>query len=296
MGKMDIDLIHTHERIFNAHIYSVHGIPHPLWVKQIRGKSRLNLFDISLSYVERRLISDHCCKHLLAVSSITAFHMQQAFKNISDRLQILPPGIDLSPFSLLSRDICRQMVLEQFRWNPHDRIFLFVGMNFEIKGLDQILKAISYVNHANRLIKFRLLVVGKGNIAKYSQLAESLGIRDDVGFTGLVETNIERYYIASDAFILLSIFDTFGLVVLEAMAAGLPVIISKNVGAKDVVNDGRTGYIVDSEDTQSIIDRIQQLADNDTWFKMRNETLKDVHMYTWDATSKRVSDIYALYL
>ena len=84
--------------------------------------------------------------------------------------------------------------------------------------------------------KFKLIVAGKGNIKKYTKMAKEAQIISDVIFTGPVnKEKIIRMYLASDLYIMLSKFDTFGMVVLEAMAAGLPVVISNNVGAKDIV-------------------------------------------------------------
>ena len=124
------------------------------------------------------------------------------------------------------------------------------------------------VNRSNLAATIRLLVVGKGNIHKYRQLADSLGIRDQVAFTGPVRLDIERIYLGSDIFILLSQFDTFGLVILEAMAAGLPVIISRNVGARDVVQNGCNGFVVDADDLVSVVEKINRLIQPKTRHQM----------------------------
>jgi len=77
------------------------------------------------------------------------------------------------------------------------------------------------------------------------RLAQKLAIEDDVIFTGTWINNIEMIYLSSDFFAMPSEFDTFGMVFLEAMSASLPVIVSDNVGAKDLVEDGVNGFVVE---------------------------------------------------
>ncbi len=287
------DLIHTHERIFDAHVYSVHGIPHPLWVKQIRGKSHMSLFDLSLSYVERRLVNSPNCNHLLAVSSITAEHMRHAFDNLSGRMQIVPPGVDLTPFSKWSKQECRQILRQQCGWNADDIILLFVGMNFEIKGLDRTMTALAQLRRLNLSASVRLLVVGKGNLRKYTQMADSLGIMDSVVFMGAIKTQIERIYLGSDIFILLSQFDTFGLVVLEAMAAGLPVIISTMVGAKDIVRNGENGYIIDPTTAEEASPCIASALDPNRYVHLSQNARNTAKNHSWSAMAHSVAGIYS---
>lgn len=296
INRVGVDLIHTHERILDAHIYSVHGIPHTIWVKQIRRKRVMSLFDYTLANIERRLINSPNCKHLLAVSSITAEKLNQAFNGISDRIKIVSPGIDRQPFTRWVRQDCRKTLREQFGWHADDLVLLFVGMNFEIKGLDVILKSLGLACRASPDVTIRLLVVGKGNIRKYRQLAESLGLRDHVALSGPIHSDIERIYLGSDFFILMSQFDTFGLVVLEAMAAGLPVIISRNVGARDMVEENANGFVVDGDNCDVIADKIKILARRDQRVRMGLAAANTARNHDWQAMADTVSELYAMEL
>jgi UDP-glucose:(heptosyl)LPS alpha-1,3-glucosyltransferase len=113
-----------------------------------------------------------------------------------------------------------------------------------------------------------------------------------VVFTG-VTREVEKYYMAADIFILPSRFDTFGLVVLEAMAAGLPVIISHNVGARDLVEPGVNGFVL-SEDP-SISERAKSLTsllDPEKRKLMGENGRKVACLHSWDKTADRVADLY----
>lgn len=137
------------------------------------------------------------------------------------------------------------------------RQLLYVGSLIQRKGLDLLLPALARTSG-----DIRLVIVGEGQERELlkKQITE-LGIGNRVVFKGYVEGEpLRELYRTSDVFILPTREDCFGLVILEAMCASLPVISSKYAdGARDLVADGENGYIVDPEDTESfaaVIDRI----------------------------------------
>ena len=170
---------------------------------------------------------------------------------------------------------------------------MFASMNFEIKGLDAILASLARLKAGK--YSFKLLVAGKGNIRKYTQVAREVNIADNVVFTGrLSKEKLIRLYLASDMYVMLSKFDTFGMVVLEAMAAGLPVIISSNVGAKDIVQEGENGFIIsDTSDAEYIASKISLLFDENIRSAMARKALDTSLQNTWAQVTAKYGDIYS---
>ena len=70
IAKEKFDIIHAHDRIFEADIFTMHGIPHRMWVNEVR-KKRMSLFDYGTAWVEKRLIENKRCKKFIAVSNLT---------------------------------------------------------------------------------------------------------------------------------------------------------------------------------------------------------------------------------
>jgi UDP-glucose:(heptosyl)LPS alpha-1,3-glucosyltransferase len=104
---------------------------------------------------------------------------------------------------------------------------------------------------------------------------------------------VERFYLASDIFMMLSRYDTFGMAVLEAMAARLPVIISAGVGAKDLVEDGGNGFIVGNAcDADSVAERIGLLLEEDLRERMGEAAFRTAGRHSWDAMAAEVERIY----
>ena len=244
--KIGFDLIHSHERIFTADIVSLHSIPHSLWIRDVRKKRFLSLFDRATIWVERRMVlNNHTI--FLPVSNIAKERFIAEYPFLSSRVETIHPGVDMTLFDQIDRNHCRKRIRIQFGFHESDTVLLFVGMNFELKGLNQLISAIARVKAVNHTTQLKLLVVGKGNINKYRKIAQDAGLDGDIRFAGVIKEKMEEIYMSADIFAMLSQFDTFGMTVLEAMAASLPVIISHHVGAKDLIQEGDNGFIVDRD-------------------------------------------------
>jgi UDP-glucose:(heptosyl)LPS alpha-1,3-glucosyltransferase len=171
-------------------------------------------------------------------------------------------------------------------------------MNFDIKGLDKLMMGLAKFKLRHPSKRFNLLVVGKGDDRKYSKLAYNLGIKDQVVFSGVVQKEIlDQIYTACDIFSMPSKFDTFGMSVLEAMAASLPVIISGKVGAKDLLKEGVNGFVIENTDNaDEISSRIALMMDEEVRTRMGKEAFKTASRNTWEAVAKEVGDIYKSFL
>ncbi|MDO9565367.1 MAG: glycosyltransferase family 4 protein [Candidatus Desulfaltia sp.] len=292
ISKMNFDLIHTHDRIFDADIFTMHGIPHRIWVHEVRKKS-MSLLDRATCCVEKCLVNNTRCKTFLPVSSLTKEKFLQEYEIKPEKLQVIHPGVDIDRLQGFDRQDSRKEIREQFKIESSDIVILFVSMNFEIKGLDYVIDAVGKAKASYPSQNIKLLVVGKGDYKKYSNLAQKTGIKDNVIFAGVHKENLEKIYLASDIFMMLSRFDTFGITVLEAMAASLPVIISSNVGAKDVIKEGINGFVIEDTNTADIIcEKIGFMLDSKIRITMAKEAYNTAINNNWDVVAKSVEDIY----
>ncbi len=285
------DLIHTHDRILKADVCSMHFIPHRIWVKKIRGKRWLSLFDLVTIWVEKKMLSDSGgCSHVLPVSSLAAGKLREEYPEVRYNVQVIHPGLS-DEFLVDNREAGRQ-IRKEFGITPTDFLLLFVSMNFELKGLDQLLVAMGKIRGEKGGKSLKLLVVGKGNKEKYKAIAESQGLAGRVIFAG-VRQDMPAIYRAADLFVFLSGFDTFGMVVTEAMAAGLPIIISNQVGAKDLVEDGENGFIIDSRLSADFIGSILfDMMGKERLLSMGRKTSSAVAGQSWEHVAAQVEKIY----
>jgi UDP-glucose:(heptosyl)LPS alpha-1,3-glucosyltransferase len=296
INRMDIDLVHSHDWILKGDVFSVHSIPHAGWVRDIR-KKLPSLFDWVRIAIERRAIRNGNSTYFLPVSSIAIEAFRREYATLPGQWQIVHPGVDVTRFSSPDRDACRAEIRERYGIGAEDLLLLFVGMNFEVKGLDTIIAALAKARTTKPDANIRLLVVGRGDEKKYGKIAKSLGVADSVIFAGIQHAGLERIYRAADVFTLFSAFDTFGMVVLEAMAAGLPVIVSPNVGAKDLVEEGVNGFVLpDFSDEDIAADRMALLLNVERRKAMGAAAQLKAGTHTWERLADEITKVYKITL
>jgi UDP-glucose:(heptosyl)LPS alpha-1,3-glucosyltransferase len=293
IAREEFDLVHTHDRIFEADLFTMHGIPHRLWVRDVRQK-RMSLFDRATCRVEQRLVANPRCQRFLAVSTIAKEKFVGEYRVEDARVSVLPPGTDVSRVARLDRERCRAALRQSMGLYPSTPILLFVSMNFEVKGLDYVMQGLAALKRRPERQAPLLLVVGRGNEGRYRRLAEELRIGPDVRFSGVTgRENLDAIYMGSDLFAMLSRFDTFGMAALDAMAASLPVVLSGNVGARDLVREGINGFVVDApSESEAVADRFALLLDDEIRGRMGREALRTACGQSWGEVARRQIEIY----
>jgi UDP-glucose:(heptosyl)LPS alpha-1,3-glucosyltransferase len=295
MDLNDFDIIHTHERIFRADLCTLHWVPHRFWIQKVRTKKQPSLYDCTTIWVEKKLAKSRRCQRCVAVSSLTKEKFLQEYPNVdSSEVSVIHPGVDIEKFTKLDRQSCRYEARKHLGISTEEIVVIFVSMNFDIKGLDYLMMGLSEFKERHPKEKFKLLIIGKSNNGQYVSLAEKIDIQDNILYMGAIpHDHIAKFYLAADIFSMPSRFDTFGLTVLEAMAASLPVIVSTNVGAKDIVKQGINGFIIDNEKHKiEIADAIELLCNKDIRMKMSKASLILASHYSWERTVEKYCDLY----
>ena len=178
--------------------------------------------------IDRRMITGGSKSVFMPVGAFLQESFEEVFGELPGEWSVVHPGVDAERFAHDPK--ARAEIRAMHGIGPEDFVMLFVGMNFGPKGLGPLMEGFAEFRRREPGRAARLLVVGRGPVPEFERRATKLGIRQDVIFAGVQVHGIERYYSAADAFALLSEFETFGMVVLEAMAAGLPVIVSERMG------------------------------------------------------------------
>jgi D-inositol-3-phosphate glycosyltransferase len=165
-----------------------------------------------------------------------------------------------------------------------------------LKGLDILIRALADMTDRAGV---RLLVIGgddraRAEIARLRATADEVGVADAVEFVGPVpHDDLPAYYAAADLVVVPSFYESFGLVAVEAMASGVPVVASRVGGLASTVSDGRTGYLIPWRCPEPFAEKIELL--------LRNEPLRAalgaagvVHMqgYSWRSVAERLQALY----
>jgi len=207
--------------------------------------------------------------------------------NKPEKISIIGNGID--PLELDSQpdeDLKRRYIGK--------KIILSVGGLEKRKGHDITLMAISEISKEYRDIK--CIIIGDGKERQnLFRLVNKLKLNDFVEFTGaLLPREVMRYMSIADIFVLPSWLEPFGIVYLEAMAYGVPIIACKGQGMDGVIIDGEHGFLVEPKDVASVVSALRKLLlDEKLRFAMGEKGKKLVlENYTWNKIAKNVINIY----
>jgi glycosyltransferase involved in cell wall biosynthesis len=195
------------------------------------------------------------CQHIVIPSESMRSILVNEY-GLVDRFTVIPTGIDLTPFKSANGSALRA----EWGW-PDDKIIISAGRLAEEKNWATLLQAFALAQESQPNI--RLVLVGDGPQADaLRQLAGELGVGERVLFTGKVPFGeIPNYLKAADLFAFASVTETQGLVTLEAMAAGLPVAAVSASGTRDILENGKQGFMVEN-DAQDLANSIIQLVES----------------------------------
>ena len=177
-----------------------------------------------------------------------------------------------------------------------DKVVLYVGRIEPLKGVDILLQAFSLMENVNET---RLMIVG-GNVNQVSEMARlrllstELSIDHKVTFTGPVaHSELPDYYNATDVFALPSYYESFGLVALEAMACGKPVVASRVGGLKTLVKHGVSGYLIPWRCADPFADKLDILLKNKSLNRKMGEAARSAAVnLSWSSTADSLWDLY----
>ncbi len=182
-----------------------------------------------------------------------------------------------------------------FKKKVNDNPIIFTAsLLIKRKRIDLIIKSFSEI--IKKYKETRLIIVGDGPERKNLELlVKELNIEKYVTFEGFVPNNlISKYYEKGDIYVSMSESETFGQVYLEAMAAGLPIICTKNIGPNEIVINGKTGFLIEKGDCTGLTKKIIKLLKNRTMLKSfsKNACILLEEKYYWDKIIPKYIKIY----
>ena len=202
--------------------------------------------------------------HTLTVSQASYGQMLKWYPELKNRMSVIHNGIDLDAFEKeliqFSTQEKQKIHSQIFEAKPEEKILLTIAALHPRKGLKYLLKAMPKILQEKNNVK--LVIVGEGpEKLELLKLTEKLKIKNQVLFLGHQE-NIPRLMKCSDLFVLPSVKEAFGLVLLEAMAAQLPIVATNVGGIPEIVEDRKTGFLVEPKDPHVLAQTIIMLLNN----------------------------------
>lgn len=253
VDELKLDIVHDmgcgwRSDVFQPHLGSVQAFNQrslrmrPLWYRMMKIATRplLPRYHETRRLLKRQFSSKGTT--YIALSQMVARDFAELHGVPRERIEIIHNGVDTVAFSPSMDSNARQNLRRQYGVKPDDLLLLLVAHNPELKGLSAIVKALSASGRAG--FPAHLVVVGGSARKREQGLIERLNVQDQVHFAG-THPDVRPFYQAADAYVHPTYYDACSLTVLEAMAAGLPVITTCYNGAGELVPDGAAGFVLD---------------------------------------------------
>jgi D-inositol-3-phosphate glycosyltransferase len=246
---------------------------------------------------EKRVIAR--VNRIIASTLAEQTQLQFLYKANKRKISIIPPGVDVSHFYPIPMDEARQYL----GVDPDNKLVLFVGRIEPLKGLDTLIKAISW-RRTFKPGQVTLAIIGGDpdaspqemsvEMARIQKLCDDLCMGRMVVFLGKrAQDTLPYYYSAADVLVMPSHYESFGMVALEAMACGTPVIASQVGGLAFLVRDGETGYHVPDQDPKALCEKLLDiLSDPHQREKMGLRAAEYARDYAWANIANQMMDVY----
>jgi UDP-glucose:(heptosyl)LPS alpha-1,3-glucosyltransferase len=230
---------------------------------------------------------------VVAISRMVRRDMQEFYRVPDERLHLVYNGVDVKHFSPEACRSRRDEARDRLGLAECETCFLLVAHNFKLKGVRELVEAAALLQtSAVGRDPWRIVVVGKANPRPYQQLAERLGCAGRIRFTGPAP-DVLPVYAAADVYVHPTWYDPCSLVVLEALACGLPVITTRFNGASELMEDGREGFVLDSPaDVGRLAEMMERLLDPRLCGPMGESARRTAEQYPIERNFREMLEVF----
>jgi D-inositol-3-phosphate glycosyltransferase len=294
----EFDIMHTHTLRFSnneftalAHVKSKTPFVftgHDKLRLDYRGPLALTLDEVYRATVGRLLLN--MAERVIAFDKDYAEDYRRFYGVPNEKIRIIPNGIDYAFYDHLP---CHRNKLRETLGNP-ENVLLYIGRFIDYKKPDLLIASFKLV--LEHFPKSCLLMIGKdyGLLPYLRKLAIDFGLKEKVIFLEDVHEEIKLQALKiADVCIIPSDYESFGIVALEAQAAGVPVIASYVGGLKHIIVEGKSGLFLKERTVHEIAEKISFLLNNDSIrSEMSSSGKKFARNFSWDLVVDRLLDVY----
>ncbi len=228
---------------------------------------------------------------IIAISQMIREDMSSYYGINEEDMILIYNGVDTTKYNPVSRDLLRDAGRKRLGFNDNDIVFLFVSYTLKKKGIEPLLEAAAQLKKRN-VNNFKIIVVGGRPYPFLMRLIAYEGLDDAVVFTGPTKFP-EEYYAACDVLVIPTYYDACSLVVIEAMAYGLPAITTVFCGASGIITNSKDGYVLSHPPVpEELAKAMKALLSKEKLKKMSAEASLTAQQY---ATEKNHQEMIAVF-
>ena len=236
---------------------------------------------------------------IVAATIAEVTQLRFLYKASANKIVVIPPGVDVCHFYPIPADEAKMYI----GLKPDDHMILFVGRIEPLKGVDTLIQAMSCLELEDSH-RVHLAIIGgdpsaspqemSAEMARLQKLCDDLCVGQTVVFLGKRDQDkLPYYYSAAELLVMPSHYESFGMVALEAMACGTPVIASEVGGLAYLVRDGETGFTVPDQEPEVLTEKITWLLNNhELHSTMSARAVEYAQDYAWEKVAKQILNQY----
>ncbi len=239
---------------------------------------------------ERQIVQN--CHRIIAATEREKSELMRFYCAESGKMNVVPCGVNMEVFQPVDKGSARR----QLGFSDDEKIVLYVGRFAALKGIDRLLKAMTHLRHHNGL---KLVIVGGDGhgapeFEAIQRLSSELGINDMISFIGRIEQgDLPPYYSAADLLAVPSYHESFGLVALEALACGTPVVATEVGAMNSVICEGKTGSVVADSRPQAFARAIHDFFSKPRHAMESADSIRNsVRQFNWSHVAKAMIEKY----
>lgn len=246
---------------------------------------RKRVFRAVVARLDRLAYRRRAAEIIIAPSELVRNDLVEHQSMDPDRIRVIHHGTDTEKFHPRNRTTWRGPVRRELGLSESDPVALYVG-DLQKGGM-------AAIRTVAKVSGLRLIVVSRSELDPYRRLAADLGSVDRVAFVPFSH-HVERYYATADLFLFPTLYDAFGLVVTEAMAAGLPVVTNRAAGAAELIRHGENGWLTCHPwEPDELVEAAATLAaDPIQRGRLGAAARATIENFTWDRTAARTMAVY----
>ena len=237
---------------------------------------------------EKYCMSKRSTKRIIAISKQVKADIEQKYGVESGKIALVYHGVDTEIFHPRHRIVEQVSVRARLALHPEDFVVVFVGGDYRRKGLLTLLEAVKRVTG-----RLKVLVVGVEADAALTRVLRDSKLRELVRFVRTT-ADISPFYSAADCFALPTVYDTFSMATLEAMASGLPVIVSRAAAVSELLEPNTDSLFLERpDDVESLAGHLERLArDQALSVGLGMRARQTAERHSWDVVASQTVEVY----
>jgi glycosyltransferase involved in cell wall biosynthesis len=271
--KLDIPIVMTYHSKYEDQFYYIPLLP-----------------EFISRRIAKKVVHDYCRKCDAIIAPSSAIKKIIIENQVKKPVYVIPSGINVDRFNEDTGK--REFVRNKYNIKENEILLVTACRLAKEKNVDFLVRAFKFIHDTKKNVK--LMIIGDGAVKEeIEQEAKDLGLEDSVIFTGFLATeDMASHYQAGDIFVFASLTETQGLVAVEAMAAGLPVVAIKASGIEDMVKNGNDGILTDNDEQNFADNAIKLIEDGDLRKKMSENAKLNSEEFSIKPWVNKVANLY----